>query len=154
MSYLKRGLLKALLCTTALFATAGQAQSIDAVYTSFFSNKAIKGYDAVAYFTDGKPVKGDDDFSYDYLGAEWLFASQEHLDMFKANPQAYAPQYGGYCAYAIANGETASAEPDLWTIHDGKLYLNYNRKINAQWQADKEALIRKADANWPAVIKD
>jgi len=152
MNHLQRSLLLALLSMSAFIAPAVQAQSIDPVYTTFFSNKAIKGYDAVAYFTEGKPVKGDDDFSYNYLGAEWLFSSQEHLEMFKADPEAYAPQYGGYCAYAVANGETASAEPDLWTIHDGKLYLNYNRKINETWAADKEGFIEKADAAWPQVL--
>ncbi len=126
---------------------------IDPVYTGFFSNEAIKGYDAVAYFTEGKPVKGLDEFSFDYMGAEWKFASQAHLDLFRADPEAYAPQYGGYCAYAVANGETASAEPDLWTIHNGKLYLNYNRRINERFQQDIDNYIRQADQNWPRIEK-
>ena len=136
-----------------LLGVAAAAGAADEIYTGFFSNDAIDGFDAVAYFTEGRPVKGSNEFTYDWKGAEWKFASQEHLDMFRADPEAYAPQYGGYCAWAVANGDTASAEPDLWTIHEGKLYLNYNRKINEQWLADKEALIRQADANWPAVIE-
>jgi YHS domain-containing protein len=139
-----------------LLALAGSVSAradIDPVYTGFFSNEAIRGYDAVAYFTEGKPVKGLDEFSVDYLGAEWLFVSEEHLEMFRADPEAYAPQYGGYCAYAVANGETASAEPELWTIHEGKLYLNYNRRINAQFQQDIESYIQQADQNWPKMEK-
>lgn len=130
-----------------LSATASAA--IDAVYTGFFSNDAIDGYDAVAYFTEGRPVEGSDEFSLEYQGATWKFSSQRHLEMFQADPQAYAPQYGGYCAYAVSQGDTASAEPDLWTIHDGKLYLNFNRRINERWKADMAEYIRQADANWP-----
>ncbi len=128
--------------------------AVDEVYTGFFSNEAIKGYDAVAYFTEGKPVAGSHEFTLMYKGAEWKFASQAHLEMFKADPEAYAPQYGGYCAYAVANGETASAEPDLWTIHNGKLYLNYNRRINARWRENIEGFIEQADGNWPTIEKE
>lgn len=144
-------------CLVALMllscATAAQA-AVDEIYTGFFSNEAIDGYDAVAYFTEGRPVQGSDEFSFEYKGAEWKFASREHLEMFKADPEAYAPQYGGYCAYAVANGDTASAEPDLWTIHDGKLYLNYNRSINARWREDIETFIEQADQQWPQIEKD
>jgi YHS domain-containing protein len=87
------------------------------------------------------------------MGAEWKFASRQHLEMFRADPEAYAPRYGGYCAYAVANGETASAKPDLWTIHEGKLYLNYNRRINELFQQDIESYIRQADQNWPDMQK-
>ena len=90
----------------------------------------------------------------EYKGAQWLFSSQENLQMFRADPEAYAPQYGGYCAFAVANGETASAEPELWTIHDGKLYLNYNRSINAQWRDNMESFIEQADSNWPTIEKE
>ena len=128
---------------------ASPALAIDAVYTTLFSSDAIKGYDAVAYFTEGQPVKGSDDFVYQYKGANWKFSSRQHLEMFKAEPDRYAPQYGGYCAWAMANGDTASAEPDLWTIHEGKLYLNYSRRINARWKANMEQFIQQADMNWP-----
>lgn len=127
--------------------------AVDPVYTGFFSNEAIDGYDAVAYFTEGQPLEGSDEFSFDYQGATWKFASREHLEMFKANPEAYAPQYGGYCAYAVAKGDTASAQPDLWTIHNGKLYLNYNRRINEEFRNDIDAFIRQADENWPLIEK-
>lgn len=145
--------LYSLLLLTALACTSVASAAVDPIYTGFFSNEAIDGYDAVAYFTEGKPVEGSDDFTFEYQGAEWKFASQEHLDLFKADPQAYAPQYGGYCAYAVANGDTASAEPDLWTIHEGKLYLNYNRKINEQFRNDIDTFIEQADQNWPEIEK-
>lgn len=131
-----------------LISFSGSAMAIDPVYTGYFNDNAISGYDAVAYFTDGKPVTGSDDFTFDYMHATWKFSSQEHLDLFKADPTAYAPQYGGYCAYAVANGDTASAEPDLWTIHEGKLYLNYSRKINARWREDIPGYIEKANSEW------
>lgn len=152
MSKFNRSLVAAVLALLMLMAWPAHAD-VDPIYTGFFSNEAIKGYDAVAYFTEGRPVEGSDDFTFDYMGAEWKFASQEHLDLFRADPQAYAPQYGGYCAYAVANGDTASAEPDLWTIHNGKLYLNYNRRINEEFQSDLQSYIEKADHNWPLIEK-
>lgn len=128
--------------------------AIDAIYTGFFSNEAIRGYDAVAYFTENAPVEGSDAFTYEYMGATWKFSSQAHLEMFRADPEAYAPQYGGYCAWAMSNGETASAEPDLWTIHEGKLYLNYSRRINTRWKGDMVNFIQKADQEWPGFEKE
>jgi len=131
-----------------------QAFALDPTYTALFSSEAIKGYDTVAYFTENKPVKGKSDFSTEYNEATWLFSSQENLDLFLANPEMYAPQYGGYCAYAVSQGSTASIKPELFTIHDGKLYLNYNEKINNKWNANKEAFISDADKNWPELLAD
>ncbi len=140
---------------TLLFLAVSQgALAIDAIYTGFFSNEALRGYDAVAYFTQNKPVEGSDSYTFEYMGAVWKFSSQEHLDLFRADPTRYAPQYGGYCAYAMANGETASAEPDLWTIHEGKLYLNYSRRINTRWRDDMLGYIEQADVNWPTFEKE
>lgn len=112
------------------------------------AGKAIQGYDPVAYFTDSKPVKGDSTIWYSYEGATWQFASKDHLDKFKANPAAYAPQYGGYCAFGTSKGYKASTQPDAWTIVDGKLYLNYNTNVRIEWAKDQAAYIQKADANW------
>lgn len=154
MAHTSKKLLHALLLTVAVMLSGNAAAAVDEIYTGFFSNKAIKGYDAVAYFTEGMPVEGSAEFSMEYKGAQWLFSSQENLQMFRADPEAYAPQYGGYCAFAVANGETASAEPELWTIHDGKLYLNYNRSINAQWRDNMESFIEQADSNWPTIEKE
>lgn len=133
---------------------SGLSFALDPVYTGFFSSEAIKGYDSVAYFTENKPVKGKSEFSLERDGATWLFASQENLDLFKADPEKYAPQYGGYCAYAVSQGTTASIKPELFTIHNGKLYLNYNEKINAQWSEKKDDFISKADVQWPKLLEE
>ena len=123
------------------------------VNQSFFGT-AIEGYDTVAYFTQGKPVEGSDDYTYDWHGATWQFASQEHLDLFKADPEAYAPQYGGYCAYAVSQGYTASIDPDAWSIVDGKLYLNYSKGVQQTWEADRDAYLQQSEANWPSILAD
>ncbi|MEL7538934.1 MAG: YHS domain-containing (seleno)protein [Pseudomonadota bacterium] len=125
----------------------------DPIYTGVFSSTALKGYDTVAYFTEGKPVKGNSQFKTEWNGAEWLFSSQANLDMFKADPEAYAPQYGGYCAWAVSQGNTASADPKIWAVVDGKLYVNYNKKIGRRWEADRDNFITLADSNWPSVLK-
>ena len=113
--------------------------------------KAIDGYDAVAYFTESKPVKGNDKWVYEWDKASWYFSSQKNLELFKADPVKYAPQYGGYCAYGLSNGYKAPTEADAWTIDNGKLYLNYNLDVRKEWNKDREARIRKADKNWPAI---
>ena len=133
-------------------ATAGSASALDPVYTGFFSDEAIKGYDPVAYFTENKPVKGSEDYSFEYKGAQWLFSSKENLEMFKNNPGKYEPQYGGYCAYAVSQNKTASIKPELFTIHEGKLYLNYNASINEKWRKQKDSFIEAADKNWPGLL--
>jgi len=114
---------------------------------------AIRGYDTVAYFTDSKAVPGKDEFTTEWMGAKWKFASQEHLDKFKAEPAKYAPQYGGYCAYGIAKDNVVKVEPDQFTVVDGKLYLNYDADINKKWRADQAGYIKQADAKFPSVIK-
>ena len=113
---------------------------------------AIRGYDPVAYFTQGKPVKGDRRFSLEYQGATWRFASAENRDLFAAEPGRYAPQYGGYCAWAVSQGYTASVDPDAWRIVNDKLYLNYSTGVQKRWSRDVPGNIAKADANWPAVL--
>lgn len=130
-----------------------QVQAKDPVYTSFFSDVAVSGYDTVAYFTEQKAIKGSSKFVTEYQGVKWQFKSAENLAAFEAAPEKYAPQYGGYCAWAVANNNTASGDPEQWTIVDGKLYLNYNADIQAQWLKDKSRLIKQADNNWPAVIR-
>lgn len=123
------------------------------IYTGLFSKFAVDGYDAVAYFTEGAPVKGAKEFEFEYKGAQWRFSSAENLAKFKADPAAYAPQYGGYCAWAIAQGRLAPGNPQNWTIYEGKLYLNYNDKVQADWLKDVPGFIAKADANWPGVLE-
>ena len=122
------------------------------IFTGNSEGIAIRGFDPVGYFTQSKPVKGKPEFSTRWKGVEWHFASTENLEKFTANPEKYAPKYGGYCAYAVANGSTAKTEPEAWTIHEGKLYLNYSTGIKARFDKDKPGYIEKADSNWPKVL--
>lgn len=121
-----------------------------AVYTK--SGLAIRGYDPVAYFEDGKPVRGDAAHTNTWNGAEWRFASDAHRAAFAANPEAYAPQYGGYCAWAVAEGYTASTDPDAWKIVDGKLYMNFSKRVQRRWEKDIPGNITRANGNWPKVL--
>jgi hypothetical protein len=115
---------------------------------------AIEGYDPVAYFEQGEPVEGSADHAFEWQGATWRFASAAHRDRFAAEPDTYAPQYGGYCAFAVAKGSTASIDPEAWRIVDGKLYLNYSKKVQKQWEEDVPGNIAKADANWPKILAE
>jgi len=117
---------------------------------------AVKGVDGVAYYSlppDAKSVKGSKEFTYEWKGATWRFANAKNRDKFIENPEAYAPQYGGYCAFAVSHGFTTSPRPDSWKIVDGKLYLNNNKRSFVKWEQDYENKIAKADSNWPAVLK-
>lgn len=122
------------------------------VYTGLFNNVAVSGYDPVAYFTAGRPMKGDPKFKTTYQGAEFRFASAANLAKFKANPAAFAPQYGGYCAWAVSQGYTASGDPNVWKIVGGKLYLNYNQEIGQRWSTNIAGFIKSGDANWPKLL--
>jgi YHS domain-containing protein len=113
---------------------------------------AILGYDPVAYFIMGEPTRGSDQFTTSWQGATYKFASAANLALFKEEPEAYAPQYGGYCAYAVSKGATAGTVPEAWTIVDGKLYLNYSLAVQQRWRKDVPGHIRAADRNWPAVL--
>lgn len=136
-----------------MFVVAPQASAgEDPIYTGLFNNRAIGGYDAVSYFEDGKPVKGDKAFSLDYMGAQWRFGSAAHKAAFQADPMKYMPQYGGYCAWAMARGYTAKGDPEQWRIVDGRLYLNYDADIKAKWEADIPGFIAKADVNYPTLV--
>lgn len=142
----------------ALTATAivlpQNAEAKEHIYTGTFNNNAVGGYDTVAYFTEGKPVKGKKQFKTSYKGADWLFSSQKNLDLFKASPDKYAPQYGGYCAYAVgAYKDLVSADPTAWKIVDNKLYLNYDADIQKEWAKDIPGYVKKGDANWPSLNK-
>jgi hypothetical protein len=110
---------------------------------------AIEGYDPVAYFETGVPTKGSPGVTFEWQGATWRFASRSHRDKFAAAPEQFAPQYGGYCAWAVSQGKTAEIDPEAWEIVDGKLYLNYSSRIQKKWQSDRDALRLEADANWP-----
>ena len=109
---------------------------------------AIDGYDVVAYFTDGAPALGLSEYSFKWRGAEWRFASERHLTLFSENPEAYAPQYGGYCAWGVLENQAVEIDPAAWTIVDGMLYLNYNLRIHARWEEDIEGNIEEGDTIW------
>lgn len=113
---------------------------------------AIKGYDPVAYFTQNKPVQGSAEFEYPWNGAKWRFASREHRELFRADPEKYAPRYGGYCAYAVSQGKTADIDPDAWTVLEGRLYLNLDKDVQKLWKKDMKEYIHKADENWPRML--
>jgi YHS domain-containing protein len=129
---------------------------VNTLKDSFFSSRtdtAINGYDTVAYFTDGKPVKGLDSLVVEWMGAKWKFATQAHADLFKASPEKYAPQYGGYCAYGVAQDALVKVEPEQFTVRDGKLYLNYDADVQAKWKKDPAGFIRTADSKFQTLLK-
>jgi len=136
----------------ALSAAGVAAADRPAIYSA--SGKlAVKGADVVAYFTERRAVIGKAEHSTSWRGATWRFSSAENLAKFKADPAKYAPQYGGYCAYAVSEGYTAKIEPEAWSIVDGKLYLNYSLGVRSLWEKNKRERIRKANTNWPGVLK-
>jgi YHS domain-containing protein len=140
------------LCVLGFSCSLAQAKEAP-VYTSLFSSVAVSGYDPVAYFTLQKPAKGDAKFTTLYNGVEWRFVSAENRDKFVADPTRYAPQYGGYCAWAVSQGYTASADPLYWKIVNGRLYLNYDADVQKKWEVSIPEFIQQADKNWPKVIQ-
>lgn len=109
---------------------------------------ALKGFDAVAYFAVENAVEGNPRYEYAWNGAKWLFANAANLAKFKQNPEAYAPQYGGYCSFAVSKGYTADGDPNAWKIVDGKLYLNYNPEVKEMWEKDQQQNIKKGEEHW------
>ena len=148
MTLSRRTLIAALFATSLpAVAHAGSAE----IYTGWINRSAAGGYDPVAYFNEGQPVEGDSDHAHEWMGATWYFASAENRDLFAADPERYAPQYGGYCAWAVANGYTAKIDPQAWAVVDEKLYLNYSLDVQQQWRQDVPGNITKGDANWPGI---
>jgi hypothetical protein len=147
---MKKSLALAVALTVLLISSASFAQK-----AAIFNEKgvAVHGYDVVAYFTDSKPVKGDSKFAFNWNNATWYFAGQQHLDLFKASPDKYAPQYGGYCAYGLSENHKAPTIPGAWSIVNGKLYLNYSMGVQTDWKKEQAKRILDADKYWPA-IKD
>lgn len=148
---------KVSLLFTALCFLAVSARSIaeDPPVFSKKDNIAVRGADVVAYFdlAPSQPsVKGNSKFSTKWNGATWYFSSENNLKKFTASPKSYAPQYGGYCAFAVSHGFTKSTDPDAWYIEDGKLYLNFSRRVQKKWLKDVPGNIVKADKNWPKVL--
>lgn len=123
------------------------------IYTARDSNVAVSGYDTVSYFTDGRPTKGNLSIFTDYQGARWLFKNAHNREMFLVNPEKYAPQYGGYCAFSVAQGSALKADPRYWEITNGKLYLNRTQRIHERWLDRQSELEERASKNWPAVLE-
>ncbi len=144
--------LPALLPAALLSACAGlPTEPIPA--TNSQAGLAVKGYDPVAYFAEGRPEEGLARYGYRWNGADYRFISTENRDRFVAEPEAYAPQYGGYCALAIANSRIADIDPTDWTIVDHKLYLNNNDLAQSLWSLDKAGNIEAGNRHWPEVPK-
>ncbi|CAM2006941.1 YHS domain-containing (seleno)protein [Acanthopleuribacter pedis] len=148
----KNAAAKTFFSTLAVLFFSGALLAVEPVNQTFFG-VAIKGYDPVAYFTESKPVKGSKEHKLEWNGATWYFAGAENKSAFEKEPEKYAPQYGGYCAYAVSQNATAGIDPDAWKILDGKLYLNYNAKIQKKWEKDIPGYIKLADEHWPGLLK-
>jgi hypothetical protein len=116
------------------------------------TDTAINGYDTVAYFIANKPVKGLDNLVHEWMGAKWKFSTQANLDLFRANPARYAPQYGGYCAYGVAQGYLVKVDPDQFTVRERKLYLNFDADVQAKWLKDPASFIKTANERYPSLL--
>lgn len=148
----RRAFLGLLLVLPVVVAQTGPAVAeISKVYS--LGGTAINGYDPVAYFTAATPTKGEMEISSSWNGATWQFSSEENKALFDASPEKYAPQYGGYCAYAVSKGATAPTDPDAWSVVDEKLYLNFSLEVRGIWRQDIPGNISRANANWPAVLQ-
>ena len=146
-------LMKAALLSTALLATTVSAHAADELnvvpgLSIAGAPVALHGFDPVAYFTEGAPMRGSDALVHVHDGAAYRFASQAHLDAFKADPARYVPAYGGFCAYGVSVGKKFDGDPTLWKIEDGQLYLNLNEEIYALFLEDIDDNIEKADDRW------
>ena len=143
-------------CIVFLMLTAcSEFSNADTVATEIMVTNdgfAIKGYDPVSYFTEGKPSKGSLEFSTEWQDAIWLFTSATHRDTFIQNPEKYTPEYGGWCAYGMAKAYAAETDPlNAWTIHDGKLYLNWDQEVAKDWSKDIDGYLTQSEKNWPTV---
>lgn len=137
----------ALLALLPAIAFAGK----EPVYTARFSDLAVEGYDVTSFF-EGTPVRGSAQFEHEHLGAVWRFTSAANRQKFIDDPEKYSPQYGGYCAWAAAQGYTAKGDPEHYSVVDGKLYLNFNASVHKRWLGDVPGFIQAANDNWPALL--
>lgn len=135
------GLSLAFLASPRLLAASGKVFQTNGI--------AVNGTDIVAYFTKGEPMAGSSEYAHQWMGVTWHFANPQHLEMFQKSPESYAPQFGGFCAYAAAKGSLAPSVPEAWTIYNDKLYLNFSLDVRKRWLKDPEGNIKKAEANWP-----
>ena len=149
-----RAMIQSLVVAIALTFAVGAARADNPSMVIDDQGRAVGGYDTVAYFTEGEAIPGKPEFSHNWQGATWLFASAAHRDAFAADPKAYAPQFGGYCAYAISTNHAIKARPEVWSIHQGKLYLNLGPGAQKKWEKDVPGNVAKAVNNWPGALTD
>lgn len=142
----------AALVSAFLLLAPAALSALDPIQQSFFGGVAIGGTDPVAYFTEARYRPGSAEIEAEWMEAVWRFASEENRARFLAEPERYAPAYGGYCAYAVAHNYTAKIDPRAWTIAEGRLYLNYSLEVREQWEENRDAFIMSADRNWPALL--
>lgn len=148
---MKKIIVAAALGLAAATFTPSAAVAGDPVHTGLFNNVAVGGYDAVSFF-DGEGVVGSEEFSTSYQGAAFQFATAENLARFQEEPDRFAPQYGGYCAWAVSQGKLAPGRPKFANIVDGKLYLNFNGSVERRWLKDTDGFIAAADEQWPEIL--
>lgn len=121
-------------------------------FNNLHAGLGAKGYDVVAYLSEASAVPGREEYSAQYGGATWRFASAAHLEAFRADPARYAPRFGGFCAWGVAQGKLFDVDPaNGWTVHDGKLYLNFNAQINDTFRSDAQGFVAKASRHWPVL---
>ena len=146
---------RAFLCMAASVPLSGLAQPAMAGAPPIYAwnGMALGGADPVAYFEGIGPMPGLTTEALQWDGALWLFASAENREAFERNPHAYAPQYGGYCAFAVSRGHVAPTDPEAWTIHAGKLYLNSSKLVRRVWRSAIERNVTLADRHWPEVLR-
>jgi len=141
-------ILTAFACACGLAATApafAAGPDVNATVTGL----ALRGYDPVSYFTDGRPILGDYTIRASYEGAIYRFTSEEHKALFVKEPTKYLPQYGGFCAFGTAKGVKVDGDPKVWKIVDNKLYLNLAPPVAALWNQDNAGYIKAANEKWP-----
>lgn len=121
---------------------------------TFFGGIAIEGYDPVAYFKEGKPQKGNPEFTTKWKGATWQFSSAQNRDLFSSNPEAYSPQFGGHCANGLSEGHKVSGNPKIWRLINGKLYFFFAERGRERWASNTDQWISDAQANWEKLKYD
>lgn len=147
---ISRTLSAAVLALSLLGSAAYAELKAGGAYNSLYAGLGAKGYDVVNYFTDGKPVQGSDSYVVEFGGVKWQFVSSAHRDLFKANPEKYVPQFGGFCTWGVANGKLFDVDPvNGWKIVDGKLYLNFNADIEKVFDREPSGFVSRATSNWP-----
>ncbi len=136
------------LCTTFILVSPAKAGGGESLINKGENNVAIEGYDTVAYFTEDRAVKGSRDYEFKWQETRWHFSNIKHRDLFAANPERYVPQFGGLCAGAMTRGVVVKADPEAWTIVDGKLYMKVNKSFRDEWRQDPAGNIEQANAAW------